>query len=145
MTPLSVASLSIAALRIPRVLHTGVVDPVGLAQHQFGNGHDLIALALDGFDNGGQRLGDILGIIVAAYREFSSRVKRITTSGMSKPDRVRELIKNTLGTITKKEILEKCPDISQATVQRALAELLENGEIEKIGGGRYTKYTWNNE
>ena len=87
----------------------------------------------------------ILGIIVAAYREFSSRVKRITTSGMSKPDRVRELIKNTLGTITKKEILEKCPDISQATVQRALAELLENGEIEKIGGGRYTKYTWNND
>ena len=87
----------------------------------------------------------ILGIIVAAYREFSSRVKLITTSGMSKPDRVRELIKNTLGTITKKEILEKCPDISQATVQRALAELLDNGEIEKIGGGRYTKYTWNND
>ena len=87
----------------------------------------------------------MLGIIVAAYREFSSRVKLITTSGMSKPDRVRELIKNTLGTITKKEILEKCPDISQATVQRALADLLESGEIEKIGGGRYTKYTWNND
>ena len=87
----------------------------------------------------------MLGIIVAAYREFSSRVKLITTSGMSKPDRVREVIKNTLGTITKKEILEKCPDISQATVQRALADLLERGEIEKIGGGRYTKYTWNND
>ena len=56
-----------------------------------------------------------------------------------------ERLKKTLGTNTKKEMLEKCPDISQATVQRALAELLENGEIEKIGGGRYTKYTWNNE
>lgn len=63
---------------------------------------------------------------------------------MSKPDRVREIIKNTLGTITKKEILEKCPDISQVTVQRALAELIESEEILKIGGGRYTKYTWNN-
>ena len=30
----------------------------------------------------------------------------------------------------------------QATIQRALADLLKNGEIEKIGGGRYTKYVW---
>ena len=43
----------------------------------------------------------------------------------------------------KKEILEKCPDISQVTVQRALAELVESGEALKIGGGRYTKYIWN--
>lgn len=87
----------------------------------------------------------MLGIVVAAYREFSSRVSLLTTSGMSKPDRVKEIIKTTLGTITKAEILEKCPDISQVTVQRALAELVESGEILKIGGGRYTKYTWNNE
>lgn len=85
----------------------------------------------------------MLGIVTAAYREFSSRVKLITAEGMSKPDRVREIIKNTFGTITKKEILERCMDISQVTVQRALADLTESGEIIKIGGGRYTKYTWN--
>ena len=85
----------------------------------------------------------MLGIVTAAYREFSSRVKLITAEGMSKPDRVREIIKNTLGTITKKEILERCTDISQVTVQRTLADLTESGEIIKIGGGRYTKYTWN--
>lgn len=87
----------------------------------------------------------MLGIVAAAYREFSSKIKLLTADGMSKPDRVKEIIKNTLGTITKTQILEKCPDISQITVQRALAELLESGEIIKIGGGRYTKYTWNNE
>ena len=87
----------------------------------------------------------MLGVIVAAYRDFSSRVKLITANGMSKPERVREIIKNTLGTITKTEILERCPDISQVTVQRALAGLVESGEIIKIGGGRYTKYTWNND
>lgn len=86
----------------------------------------------------------MLGVIVAAYRDFSARVKLLTTQGMSKPDRVREIIKNTLGTITKTEILEKCPDISQITVQRTLAELVASGEIIKIGGGRYTKYTWSN-
>lgn len=31
------------------------------------------------------------------------------------------------------------PDISDTTIQRTLAELLKCGEIEKIGGGRYTK------
>lgn len=87
----------------------------------------------------------ILGVIVAAYREFSSRVKIIAAEGVSKPDRVKEIIKNKVGTITKSEILEKCPDISQVTVQRALADLVESGAIKKIGGGRYTKYTWNND
>lgn len=84
-----------------------------------------------------------LGIIVSAYRDFSSRVKLLSTSGFSKPDRVREIIKGTLGKITKTEILEKCPDISQVTIQRALSDLLKKGEIIKLGGGRYTTYVWN--
>lgn len=86
----------------------------------------------------------MLGVIVAAYREFSSRVSLLTTQGMSKPDRVKELIRATLGPITKTEILAKCPDISQVTVQRALADLVDKGDIIKLGGGRYTKYIWNN-
>lgn len=86
-----------------------------------------------------------LGIIVAAYREFSSRVKLLATSNISKPERIREIIKNTLGKITKTEIMEKCPDISQVTIQRALGELVTKGEILKIGGGRYTAYIWNHD
>ena len=84
-----------------------------------------------------------LGVILAAYRDFSSRVRTLATNNMSKPERIREIIKDTLGRITKTEIMEKCPDISQVTVQRALNDLLKNNEIIKIGGGRYTAYTWN--
>ena len=87
----------------------------------------------------------MLGVIVAAYRDFSSRVQVLVTSGMSKPDRIREVIKGTLGKITKAEIMAKCPDISQITVQRTLIELQKKGEIIKLGGGRYTSYTWNRE
>ena len=86
----------------------------------------------------------MLGVIVAAYRDFSSRVSLLTTQGMSKPDRVKEIIRATLVPITKTEILAKCPDISQVTVQRALADLVDKGDIIKLGGGRYTKYIWNN-
>lgn len=87
----------------------------------------------------------MLGVILSAYREFSERVKVLTTSGMSKPDRIREIIKDTLGKITKTEIMHKCPDISQVTIQRTLNELVKNGNIIKIGGGRYTSYAWNRE
>lgn len=85
----------------------------------------------------------MLGILVAAYRDFESRIELLTTKGLSKPDRVREIIRNHLGKITKSEIIAQCPDISQITVQRALADLLKNGEITKLSGGRYTAYVWN--
>ena len=85
----------------------------------------------------------MLGVVVASYRDFSSRVKLITTAGLKKGDRIGEIIKQTVGTITKSEIMKKCPDISEITVKRALLELSEQNKIIKIGGGRYTKYTWN--
>ena len=86
-----------------------------------------------------------LGVVAAAYRDFSTRVQALAASDMSKPDRIREIIKGTLGKITKAEIIEQCPDISQITVQRTLADLQKNGEILKLGGGRYTSYIWNRE
>ncbi len=85
----------------------------------------------------------MLGVVIAAYREFASRVDILITRGLSKTDRVREIIRSTIGRITKKQIMHQCPDISQKTVERALAEMLKNGDIIKIGGGRYTSYTWN--
>ncbi len=87
----------------------------------------------------------MLGVIAAAYREFSNRVKLLSTGGFTKAERIRELIKEHIGRITKAEIMELCPDISQATIQRTLSELLADGEITKIGGGRYTSYIWNGE
>ena len=85
----------------------------------------------------------MLGVIAASYREFTSRVELITNRNLTKPDRVKAIVRGTNGKITKSEIMEKCPDISIITVQRALAEMLDKEEIIKIGGGRYTSYTWN--
>ena len=85
----------------------------------------------------------MLGIITAAYREFASRVDLLISRGLSKPDRIREIIRQTAGTITKTEIMAQCPDISQVTVERTLRDLQAHNMIIKIGGGRYTSYTWN--
>lgn len=82
---------------------------------------------------------------MAAYRDFSGRVKTLIESGLSKPQKIAQVIKSSYGEISKAQILEKCPYISQVTVQRTLNELLKNNDIIRIGGGRYTKYVWNRE
>lgn len=87
----------------------------------------------------------MLGAVVAAYREFASRIDMISVGKLNKANRVREIIKNTIGQISKADIIEKCPDISEVTVERSLKELLNDGVIIKIGGGRYTKYVWNHD
>ena len=43
----------------------------------------------------------MLGVIINAYREFETRVKLVTDSDLSKPDRIREIMKNHIGMITK--------------------------------------------
>ena len=85
----------------------------------------------------------LLGVILAAYRDFSDRIDVLSVQNPGKSGRIRSIIKETLGRITKAEIMKRCPDISQVTVQRALNELQKSGEIIKISGGRYTAYTWN--
>ena len=87
----------------------------------------------------------MLGVIIAAYKDFSDRVEILITKGLSKPERVREIIRNSIRKLTKAEIMAQCPDIGGRTVERALASLQESGEIIKIGGGRYTSYIWNRE
>lgn len=87
----------------------------------------------------------MLGTVIAAYREFSNRVEIISVGKLNKASRVREIIKNTVGQISKADILENCPDISEVTVERSLKKMLTDGEIIKIGGGRYTKYVWNHD
>ena len=84
-----------------------------------------------------------LGIVLNAYREFSNRVELLTTKGLSKTARVQAVIENKLGKIAKKEIMNHCPDISQTTVEKALSDLVKQGVILKIGGGRYTQYAFN--
>ena len=40
----------------------------------------------------------------------------------------------------KRDIIEKCPDISEGSIERALKELLDEGKILKVSGGRFTTY-----
>lgn len=82
-----------------------------------------------------------LNIVSVAYKDFNDRVELV--KGNSKPERIKQIIKDSLGKVTKADLVKKCPDIGLVTIQRTLNDLQKNGVIKKIGGGRYTYYVWN--
>jgi hypothetical protein len=47
---------------------------------------------------------------------------------------------NSLLPISKQEICYILPDVSPTTVEAALAAMVKNGQIEKVGAARNTKY-----
>jgi len=87
----------------------------------------------------------ILGIVLKAYRELESRVEGVVNARMGKAERIRADFSSSLGKITKKDILLKCPDISVAMVELTLKAMLDDGSIRKIGNGRATAYVRNDE
>ncbi len=81
-----------------------------------------------------------LGIILNAYKEFSTRVDYLTVKNISAIDRIKTILERNIGKMTKKELANICPDISESTIEKALNELVKNGSITKIGDKRYTSY-----
>ena len=90
----------------------------------------------------------MLGVILACYREFESRV-----DALSKPDEsgrvlvkssaadiVRAAVESRIGKFTKTEIMNICPTISRSSVEAGLRELIAGGEIRRFGTGRSTFY-----
>ena len=85
-----------------------------------------------------------LGIILNAYKEFDSRINIVENKKITAYDRIIDIFKNNIIPIDKAFITNKCPDLSETTIERTLNKLLKEDKIVKISGGRYTKYKWNN-
>ena len=86
-----------------------------------------------------------LGILLNAYREFDSRISITVNKRVKSYDRIKSLFKETIIPINKSFIINRCPDLSETTIERVLNKLLREKKITKISGGRYTKYVWNND
>ena len=85
-----------------------------------------------------------LGIILNAYKEFDSRINIVENKKITAYDRIIDIFKDNIIPIDKAFITNKCPDLSETTIERTLNKLLKEDKIVKISGGRYTKYKWNN-
>ena len=90
----------------------------------------------------------MLGVLLACYREFESRVEFLIKPDKngkvmvksSATDIVRAAVESRIGKFTKTEILNVCPTISRSSVEAGLRELMATGEIQKYGTGRSTCY-----
>ena len=82
-----------------------------------------------------------LGILLKAYEEFENRVSCLKK--VKKSAKIKMLIDKTVGSISKKQIMEYYPEISKVTVERTLIDLVKTGYIKKIGSGRNTAYIKN--
>lgn len=94
----------------------------------------------DGLNNDLPFVEYTLGVIISMYRDLDSRVELITNNRITKQMRIYLILKKQIGEITKRELMNLNPDISETTIEDALADLLKKGVIKKIGGGRYTSY-----
>ena len=81
----------------------------------------------------------LLGIILAAYRDFEDRFALVETK-KSALETVRLATRNKIGRFTKQDIREFCPSLSVSSVEGALRKLVAAGELRREGSGKNTCY-----
>lgn len=84
----------------------------------------------------------VLGVILAAYREFESRID-LFDEKLPALELVRRAIEEKIGRFTKSEIMELVPSIAKTSVENSLKKLTEEGAIKRYGNGRATYYIRN--
>ena len=81
-----------------------------------------------------------LGTLLAAYKEFEERVGMVKSKKGNKSYRVEQAVKNIIGTFSKDDIRNACPDVSDSTIDRVLRQLKKDNIVEVLGKGRNAKW-----
>ncbi|KRM58553.1 Fic family protein [Secundilactobacillus malefermentans] len=89
-------------------------------------------------------LNYFLSVILQAYRELAQRVKPDETCKVPVKALILDALRSELKPLAKRELVGLIPNYSQITIERELNALIKEQEVEKVGGGRSTKYILNN-
>lgn len=81
----------------------------------------------------------ILGTVLSAYKDFSDRFS-IIEEKLPSIETVRKATKNIIGRFTKQDIRDLCPALSVSSVESALKNMVNNGELKREGTGKSTCY-----
>lgn len=105
--------------------------------------YDALSRSQDGWHEGTEDIIPfikyILGIILAAYKDFEDRMDLIGVK-LSALEIVRRASKNKLGRFNKQDIRELCPNLSDSSIEGALRKMLSSGELKREGKGKNTCY-----
>lgn len=81
----------------------------------------------------------MLGVIGACYATLDQRFALLSSRG-SNEDALREYFDSLVTSVSKREIMDANPTMSQRTVERILQKLQAEGYIAKVGAARATRY-----
>jgi Fic family protein len=81
-----------------------------------------------------------LSTILAAYREFESRIGQLSTGHGSKTDIVVTAIERMLGSFSISELATLCPSVSRDWIKAVLEQLKREGRLEVSGRGRGARW-----
>ena len=93
----------------------------------------------EGIDDPTPFVNYLLSIIEMAYEDFEDRVKLIYNKA-SAYELVDNAIKKKLGKVTKSDVAELCPSLSISAIEKAIAKMVEEGRLDKMGSGKTTYY-----
>jgi hypothetical protein len=77
-----------------------------------------------------------------ASRIFDYWAKFLTIGKITKTGIILRILEVFEEEMTKRMIMEYAPDVSESTIEAALYRLVKSGQIEKLCGGRYSRYRY---
>ena len=105
--------------------------------------YDALSRSQDGWHEGTEDIIPfikyMLGIILAAYKDFEDRMDLIGVK-LAALEIERRASKNKLGRFNKQDIRELCPNLSDSSIEGALRKMLSSGELKREGKGKNTCY-----
>ena len=115
-----------------------IIEESGMAYY------DALNACVDKWDTGGNDYAPYVlywfEVLHEAYEKLFAAVDLELRAGNSKAERVRLLAAQAKQPISKREILDTLGNVSEATVESVLGDMVKEGTLEKVGSGRSTKY-----
>ena len=108
--------------------------------------YDALNACVEGWDRGANDYAPYTRYWLDAVHRAYQRLFEKIDAGVGKPgnktERIRSFVRDSSAPVSKRQIREAFPDISEATVENALGAMVRAGEAEKLGAGRSTAYQW---
>ena len=106
--------------------------------------YDALNACVEGWDRGVNDYAPYvrfwLEVVHEAHTTLFDGIAVQPGSAGGKTQRVQRFVMDSDDPVSKKQIREALPDISEATVEAALGAMVKEGVVEKVGAGRSTAY-----
>ncbi|MDO8588974.1 MAG: Fic family protein [Armatimonadota bacterium] len=81
-----------------------------------------------------------LGVLIAACRDFETRVGMVENTWGAKSELVRRMAERQVGDFSLTELMRSCPSVSRDTVRSVLEQMRTEGAVECLGRGRSARW-----